>query len=106
MAENLELTKLKTLLKISGQEEDDLLLVFLDLAKQAILDRRYPYEDVAVLPDRYTMRQVRIAEYLYHKQGAVGQTQHSENSVSRAYESSDIPESMLSDIVPMGRVFK
>ena len=36
-------------------------------------------------------KQIEIAVYLYNKQGAEGQTAHSENGISRTYESADVP---------------
>ena len=45
-------------------------------------------------------KQIEIAVYLYNKQGAEGQTAHSENGISRTYESADVPESMLRGIAP------
>ena len=46
------------------------------------------------------------AVYLLNKRGAEGETAHSENGISRSYESADIPESMLSGIIPFAGVFK
>jgi hypothetical protein len=48
---------------------------------------------------------VEIAAYLLNKRGAEGQTSHSENGISRGYESGSIPESMLSDVLPFVGIF-
>jgi len=95
--------KLQTLKLLTGatDSEDDLLLALLSLAEGKILERLYPYDhSKETLPARYVGKQIEIAVYLYNKQGAEGQTAHSENGISRTYESADVPESMLRGIVP------
>jgi hypothetical protein len=95
--------KLQTLKLLTGatDSEDDLLLALLSLAEGKILERLYPYDhSKETLPTRYVGKQIEIAVYLYNKQGAEGQTAHSENGISRTYESADVPESMLRGIVP------
>ena len=95
--------KLQTLKLLTGasDSEDDLLLALLSLADGKILERLYPYDhSKETLPTRYVGKQIEIAVYLYNKQGAEGQTVHSENGISRTYESADVPESMLRGIAP------
>ncbi len=105
MAENLQLERLKILLTINDVSEDDLLSVLLDFAKQKILDRAYPYNpEITEVPERYLTKQVEIALYLYNKRGAEGQISHSENSISRGYESADVPESLMRGITPFVEV--
>ena len=95
--------KLQTLKLLTGatDSEDDLLLALLSLAEGKILERLYPYDhSKETVPARYVGKQIEIAVYLYNKQGAEGQTAHSENGISRTYESADVPESMLRGIAP------
>jgi hypothetical protein len=95
--------KLQTLKLLTGatDSEDDLLLTLLSLAEGKILERLYPYDhSKETLPARYVGKQIEIAVYLYNKQGAEGQITHSENGISRTYESADVPESMLRGIAP------
>ena len=95
--------KLQTLKLLTGatDSEDDLLLALLSLAEGKILERLYPYDhSKETLPTRYVGKQIEIAVYLYNKQGAEGQTVHSENGISRTYESADVPETMLRGIAP------
>lgn len=95
--------KLQTLKLLTGatDSEDDLLLALLSLAESKILERLYPYDHTKeTLPARYVGKQIEIAVYLYNKQGAEGQIVHSENGISRTYESADVPESMLRGIAP------
>lgn len=79
---------------------DDVLLAYLAIAGRKIIDRAYPYDDVTEVPKRYHILQCEIAVYLLNKRGAEGETSHSENGISRSYENADVPESMLSVIVP------
>ena len=84
-----------------GDWSDDVLISYLTIAGQKIINRAYPYDDtVTDVPRRYGYLQCDIAAYLLNKRGAEGQTGHSENGVSRSYESADVPESMLSEVVP------
>lgn len=86
---------------IDTKEDDSTLLAYLHIAESAVLERKYPYDPSATcVPPRYEGRVLEIAAYLLNKRGAEGQTSHSENGVSRSYESASIPESMLSDITP------
>jgi hypothetical protein len=89
-----------------GDWSDDVLVSYLAIAGQKIINRAYPYDDsVTEVPRRYSYLQCDIANYLLNKRGAEGQTAHSENGVSRSYGSADIPESMLSEIIPNVGVF-
>ena len=98
---NLKFGQLKSLLGISGTDEDAMLLTLLSISAQKILDRAYPYDpSITEVPARYEAKQVEIAVYLYNKRGAEGQTAHNENGISRSYESADVPESLMRGITP------
>ena len=98
--------KLVMLRTMVGNEEsldwsDDVLLTYLAIAGQKIINRAYPYrDDVDEVPTRYGLLQCEIAAYLLNKRGAEGETSHSENGISRSYESADVPESLLGNVVP------
>lgn len=84
----------------------DVLVAYLNIAGGIILKRLYPFgSDVTEVPECYRYRQLEIATYLINKQGAEGQISHSENGISRSYESASVPESMLKDITPYASVF-
>ena len=75
--------------------------ILLETAKSAINARRYPFGDVPEeLERRYENLQIRIAVELYNKQGAEGETSHSENGISRAYSAAWISEELLSEVTP------
>ena len=80
---------------------DDVLKSYITIAGQKILNRAYPYDNtITEVPRRYEYLQCEIAAYLLNKRGAEGETSHSENGISRTYESSDIPESLLGNVTP------
>lgn len=82
------------------------LSTYLSLAKQVVLLRLYPYKDItATVPAKYQGVQVEIAAFMLNKRGAEGEKAHSENGITRSYESGDIPDSLLRRIVPMAGVF-
>ena len=103
MTEVEKLTLLRVMVGQPNEGEwlDDILISYLGIAGRKILNRAYPYDDtVTEVPRRYGYLQCEIAVYLLNRRGSEGQTSHSENGVNRGYESADIPESMLSEVVP------
>lgn len=80
---------------------DDVLISYLKIAGEKIINRAYPYDDtVTEVPRRYGVLQCDIAKYLLNKRGADGETAHSENGISRTYASADVPESLMSEVIP------
>lgn len=80
---------------------------YLDMAGQLILSKLYPFAgqaDGKPVPERYENLQIRISVYWLNKRGAEGEIQHIENGIHRNYGSSDVPESMLKEIVPFAQV--
>lgn len=100
MTQAEKLTLLKAM--VGSSDTDDVLLAYLDIAGGKIINRAYPFDPEATeVPRRYEFLQCEIASYLLNKRGAEGQTGHSENGISRSYESADVPESMLGAVTPM-----
>ena len=113
--EKLTMVRLMVEQPNEGDWSDDVLISYLAIAGRKIINRAYPYDDtVDEVPRRYgyiqceiaAYIQCEIAAYLLNKRGAEGQTAHSENGISRSYESADIPESMLSEVTPHVGVFR
>lgn len=97
-----EYALMRRLMLRTGEENEEILLDCLDSAKSAILARRFPYGDYPnELEPRYSDLQFRIALDLYNKIGAEGEISHSENGVTRTYESSWISEQLLREVTPM-----
>lgn len=94
---NLERLKLRT-----GELDETLLIDCITSAKNAILARRFPYQEwPETVPAQYVDLEFRIAMDLYNKIGAEGQLSHSENGVSRTWESSWVSKQLLSEVTPL-----
>jgi hypothetical protein len=86
---------------VDGSDSADVLSIYLKIAGRKIIARAFPYDSsVTEVPERYDMLQCEIAAYLLNKRGAEGQTSHTENGITRNYGGADVPESMLSSIIP------
>ena len=94
--------KLQLLKAMVGESDtEEVLLAYLNIAGRKILNRAYPYgTEETDVPPRYDFLQCEIAAYLLNKRGAEGQTSHSENGISRSYESADVPESLIGAVMP------
>lgn len=102
MATILERLQMRT-----GEDNTDILEDCIESAKQAILSRRFPYGEFPTNSDgktyvesRYEDLQFRIAMDIYNKIGGEGEMSHSENGISRVYESSWVSDQLLSEITP------
>ena len=93
MTQSEKLTKLKTLLNITGPEQDSVLTVYLDLAKAEILSWMYsgaPPDGVVDVPVQCETTQIMAVVAGYGLQGAENQTAHSENGISRTFKHEDM----------------
>ena len=105
MTDTEKLTYLRAM--VGGSDTDEVLSTYLVVAGKKIIARAYPYDDtVTEVPDKYDTLQCEIAAYLPNKSGAEGQTQHTENGISRQYENADVPSSMLKVVTPHCGVIK
>ena len=99
------MTVLERLVLATGETDTALLENIIETAKNAIMSRRFPLTAWPTdVEPRYVDLQYRIALDLYNKQGAEGETAHSENGISRTYQSSWISEQLLSEITPIAKV--
>lgn len=100
----------------TGEPDDAVLMDCIECAKNAILARRYPYQEwptrevvdddgnvtlETYVEPRYEDLLYRIAMDLYNKTGAEGELGHLENGINRQYESSWISEQLLLEVTPM-----
>ena len=102
MDENRKISMMKVMID-DPNEADNVLSVYLELAKNAILNQMYPYKDDYTgleIPEKYDSVQLKVGCYLYLRRGTEGQIQHIENGIHRNYGSADIPKDMLKDVVP------
>ena len=87
---------------------EDVVNTFFQLSKNAILLRRYPYVQNLgdkELPSMYDGLCVRLAVYMFNKQGAEGEISHTENGVSIKWENGDLPDSLMSEIIPLSEAW-
>lgn len=97
--------KIEMVKAMSEEADDEVISAYLTIAGRKIISRAYPFSDsVTEVPTKYEHIQIEATVYLLNKRGAEGESAHSENGISRSYENGDLPESMLSEIVPVGKV--
>lgn len=86
---------------IENDDDNATCAAYLKLAGEVILAKAFPFDSTkTAVPSKYAMKQIEIAAYLMNKRGAEGQLSHSENGISRSYESGDVPDSMLKGVTP------
>lgn len=101
----LESEQIEMVKSMTGETSDGVVFAYLNIAGNKICRKAYPFDPtVTEVPEQYSLLQVEIAVYLLNKRGAEGQTGHTENGISRSYESGDVPASMLRQVVPMAGV--
>ena len=100
-----KIAQLKSMLGADAPSDEELITLLL-ITKGAILNRRYPLGEwlEEEVPTKYEHIQLMACVHLFNKKGAEGQTSHSENGVSRSYESADVPESLMGQVVPFCEV--
>ena len=86
--------------KCEGVDEA-LVETYLELAKEAILNRRYPsgYSEEEEIPRKYHMTQCKLAARYILRRGAEGERQHNENGINRIYGNTDDSD-ILAEVVP------
>lgn len=94
-----QINRLKRRLLLDDNEYDELLSDLLEDAGDIICEIR----NSDAVEKQYLNIQVKIAVELFNKLGAEGQVAHTENGISRSYESADISNSLLKQITPMVR---
>lgn len=67
--------------------EDETAIVYLNLAKQRIINHIYPFDNKSEMPSRYDYQQIELAIALFNQRGVEGEDKHNENGVNRSYKS-------------------
>lgn len=88
---------------MTDEADDSVISAFLSMAAEAICHYCDPYGTIEAtdILEKYGSAQAKLAAYFLNKRGADGQTAHSENGISRTYESGDIPPSIMREITPI-----
>ena len=105
MTDAEKITMVQTLVGNDEDATDALISVYLDLAKNAILNRRYPFgvPDYAEVPKEYESVQVRLAQRYFLRRGAEGEQIHNEDGVHRHYASVQ-DEDLLMEVIQIAKV--
>lgn len=89
----IKLTPLEQLQLLTGESDEELLLLFLELSKQKILN----YTNREVMLDSFNNVLVNIALILYNRRGLEGESSHSEGGISQSFHSIDEVLSEIKD---------
>lgn len=90
--------------QVDGTVADATITSYLSIAADRILRRRYPFGTTeTTVPAEYEVTQCELAARMINRMGAEGQTGHSENGVSRSWDTADDAD-VLSRITPFAGV--
>ena len=87
---------------------DEIIAVYLDDARDAILKQRYPFgkpDSITDVPQKYEVIQCRLAQRYFLRQGIEGQEVSIENGIHKHYGSVD-DEDLLKQIMQVAKVGK
>ena len=88
-----------------GEADKPVLLILIQRAIRRVCAKRYPFgytdAEKVVAVERYRDTIFAAAVYYWAKQDADGESNHSENGISRAYEKED---DIYFDVVPMAKI--
>lgn len=107
MTDAEKLVQLKALLQITDTTQDATLAVYLSLARDEILSWLYSGktpDGVTDVPERYVPTQIFAVVAGFSMQGAEGQLAHTENSISRQFEYSNMLSFIKGNVIPYAQV--
>jgi hypothetical protein len=94
--------RMKLRLGIAGAEQDALIDDILESASAVYLSAKYPFTNAPAVLDRIADDWIlRAGIEMYAKIGAEGQLSHSENGISRSYESALVSKTLMREITPV-----
>lgn len=96
----------KSLVDNDSYATDAVITVYLADAKEAILNRAYPFgapESVTDVPKRYERAQCKLAARYFLRRGAEGEKTHNENGINRTYGSVN-DEDILQEVMQVVKV--
>lgn len=98
--------RVRTLIGADETATDALIGVYLDDAKNAILNRRYPFGipyGLTDVPEQYDSLQCRLATRYFLRRGAEGEQIHNEDGVHRHYATVN-DEDLLMEVIQIAKV--
>ena len=101
-----KIIRVQTLLGADEEATDALIAVYLDEAKAAILNRRFPFgiPENADVPVMYENLQCKLAQRYFLRRGAEGEQIHNEEGVHRHYGSVQ-DEDLLMEVIQIAKVY-
>lgn len=107
MTEQEKLTMLKALMRMEGNEEDNVLMAYLNAAEREILAWKYslsarPMPSSVDLEDEMTQVQAVIAGY--NLVGAENESSHNENGINRVFEYANMVAFIRANVMPVAGV--
>ena len=108
MTDAEKLATVKSILQITGSDEDARLSVYLSLASAEILSALYAVNgnvpSGATMPDKYEATQIMAVVEGYSQSGAEGETVHNENGINRTFRNADMTEYIRKSVTPYVKV--
>lgn len=97
MTNTEKLNSLQILVEHDASLTNELGLELLNQAADAIIQRMHPikYPENPIVPAKYERLQIRLAQRYFLQMGGEGETAHSENGISRTYDSANNQDLLL-----------
>ena len=94
-----KISMLKSLLDISDNSQDDLLAVYLTMAKKEIIAWHYaPNTSITEVPADLEMTQIQAVVAGYNIRGAENQKNHNENGINRTFKFTDMVQYIRANV--------
>lgn len=101
-----KIAMVKTLVENDAEATDEVVGVYLTLARNTMLERLFPYhpsKDSGDIPTRYDTIQCELAARYFLRRGGQGEINHEENGVNRQYGTID-DDDILKRLTPFAKV--
>ncbi|MBP5442298.1 MAG: phage head-tail connector protein [Treponema sp.] len=106
MTDAEKIAMVQTLVENDTAATDSVVSVYLNLARNTMLERLYPLDKtktVTDIPARYDTLQCELAARYYLRRGGQGEISHGENGITRSYASVDDAD-ILDRLTPFVKV--
>lgn len=97
----LDLSLLKAKLNINESDQDALLNLLINQAKDIVTKEYFAYAEIPDdwdFPETFTYVGLEVATHLYNKVGIEGQTSHKEQGIDRVFQEGGIPRHLFDQL--------